>query len=195
MKKYLIALGIVLVVAVMLISYGVNKYNNLVQMNNAVDAQWAQVDSVLQRRFDSISQAIGAIKGAKDTEVQAIQLVTEARKIYTAANGNTEAQVAAANNYSGALNGLLLARSAVQEAYPNLKTPDLVGGLVGGVNVEGNENRINVERQRYNEMVRDYNNSVTMFPSNLFANMFGFAKRTYFEIQNAAASAAPSTNF
>jgi LemA protein len=179
----------------MLISYGVNKYNNLVQMSNAVDAQWAQVDSVLQRRFDSISQAIGAIKGAKDTEVQAIQLVTEARKIYTAANGNTEAQVAAANNYSGALNGLLLARSAVQEAYPNLKTPDLVGGLVGGVNVEGNENRINVERQRYNEMVRDYNNSVTMFPSNLFANMFGFAKRTYFEIQNAAASAAPSTNF
>lgn len=195
MKKYLITLGVVLVAAIMLISYGVGKYNNLVKINNAVDGQWAQVDSVLQRRFDSISQAIGAIKGAKDTEVQAIQLVTEARKIYTAASGNAEAQVAAANNYSGALNGLLLARSAVQEAYPNLKTPDLVGGLVGGVNVEGNENRISVERMRYNDLVQEYNNEVTMFPSNLFAKAFGFSKRTYFEIQNQAASAAPSTSF
>lgn len=195
MKKYLITLGVIVGIIVLVVMYGASKYNTLVRMNNEVDAQWAQVDSVLQRRFDSISQTIGAIKGAKDTELEAIKQVTEARKIYTAASGNTEAQVAAANNYAGALNGLLLARSTVQEAYPNLKTPDLVGGLVGGVNVEGNENRINVERQRYNEIVKEYNNSVTTFPTNIFANAFGFAKRTYFEIVNQEAKSAPNTNF
>jgi LemA protein len=108
-----------------------------------------------------------------------------------AAQGDTEAQVAAANNYGGALNGLLLARSTVGENYPNLKTPDLVGGLIAGVTVEGNENRISVERGRFNEAVLNYNNAVTLFPGNLFAKMFGFEKKPFFNLVNAEASCAP----
>ncbi len=190
MKKY--TWVIILVAAILIIGfYVMGKYNNLVRLTNEVDTQWAQVDSVLQRRFDSIEQAIGGVKIANNNELKALELITNARKIYTAASGDTEAQVAAANNYGGTLNGILLSRTAVGEAYANLKTPDLVGGLISGVNVEGNENRISVERQRYNEVVKEYNNTVTLFPGNLFANMFGFAKKSYYNLTNSEAVNAP----
>lgn len=188
MKKVLIIAGVVIVIGL----YGIGKYNNLVKLNNGVDAQWAQVDSVLQRRFDTINQAIGGLKISNKNEQDALQKITDARKIYTAASGNTEAQVAAANNYGGALNGLLLSRAAVGEAYPTLKTPELVGGLIAGVSVEGNENRINVERQRYNDLVKSYNDVVKLFPTNMFAKMFGFKDRTYYNLTNTEAINAPS---
>ena len=188
MKKYLIVAGILIVVG----AYIASKYNSLVTLTNNADAQWAQVDTVLQRRFDSINQAVGSIKAANKSEQDALQKVTDARKIYTAASGNVEAQVAAANNYGGALNGLLLTRATVQEGYPTLKTPELIGGLVSGVNIEGSENRISVERGRYNEIVKNYNNTVTVFPSNLFAKTFGFTKRSYFELVNTEAKQAPA---
>jgi LemA protein len=187
MKKILIVVAIFVVVG----GYIGVKYNSLVKLNNNVDAAWAQVDNVLQRRFDSIDQAVGALKVSNKNELEAIKMVTDARKIYMAAQGDTEAQVAAANNYGGALNGLLLARSTVGENYPNLKTPDLVGGLIAGVTVEGNENRISVERGRFNEAVLNYNNAVTLFPGNLFAKMFGFEKKPFFNLVNADASSAP----
>lgn len=171
--------------------WGVSKYNNLITMNASVDAQWAQVDSVLQRRFDSIEQAVGALKVSNKAELEAIKMITDARKIYTAASDDREAQVAAVNNYNGALNGLLLSRGIVGEAYPTLQTPGLVGGLIGGTTVEGNENRINVERMRYNEMVRDFNIQVTTFPGNLLANIFGFQAKTYFELNSEEANNAP----
>ncbi len=188
MKKYIIILAVFVVIG----GYVASKYNSLVTLNNGIDAQWAQVDSVLQRRYDSINQTIGGLKVANKNEQDAITKITDARKIYTAASGNTEAQVAAANNYGGALNGLLLARSAVQENYPNLKTPELVGGLIAGVTVEGNENRISVERQRYNDTVKDYNNIVKVFPTNMFANAFGFKVRSYYNLTNQEAKQAPS---
>lgn len=80
----------------------------------------------------------------------------------------------------------------IGENYPNLKTPDLVGGLVAGVNIEGNENRITVERQRYNDLVRDYNTTLSKFPTNVMARIFGFAKRSYFELVNTQAAQAPA---
>lgn len=180
-------LGVVVVFGFVLVS----KYNGLVKMNNEVDAQWAQVDSVLQRRFDSIDQAVGALKVSNKQELEAIKMITDARKIYTASSDNREAQVAAVNNYNGALNGLLLSRGITGEAYPTLQTPQLVGGLMGGTTIEGNENRINVERMRYNERVKEYNLAVTTFPGNLLANMFGFAPKTYFEIASEEAKNAP----
>lgn len=185
-----ITLGILAVLVV--IGFGViGKYNNLVKMNNAVDAQWAQVDSVLQRRFDSIDQAVGALKISNKNEQDALQKITDARKIYTASSGDVPAQVAAVNNYNGALNGLLLSRGITGENYPSLKTPELVGGLMGGTNIEGNENRINVERMRYNEMVRDFNTEISTFPGNMLAGMFGFSKKTYFEITDQNVKNAP----
>jgi len=171
--------------------WGVSKFNNLKIMSNGVDAQWAQVDSVLQRRFDSIEQAVGALKVSKATELEAIKMITDARKIYTAASGDREAQVAAVNNYNGALNGLLLSRGITGEGYPSLQTPTLVGGLIGGTTVEGNENRINVERMRYNDKVREFNNEVTTFPGNILANMFGMKAKTYFELTDQNAKNAP----
>lgn len=181
----------IVAVAVILGFYTSSKYNNLVTLNNAADTQWAQVNTVLQRRFDGIEQAIGALKVANKNELEAIRMVTEARKIYTAANGDTEAQVAAANNYSGALNGLLLTRATIGEAYPTLKTPDLIGGLIAGVTVEGSENRIAVERQRYNESVQTYNNAVTLFPGNMLAKAFGFTKRSLYVLTDPTAAQAP----
>lgn len=189
MKKYTI-LG-VLAAMLLVVIYVSSRYNNLVTLNNAADTQWAQVNTVLQRRFDGIEQAIGALKVANKNELEAIKMVTDARKIYTAASGDTEAQVAAANNYSGALNGLLLTRATIGEAYPTLKTPDLVGGLVAGVTVEGSENRISVERQRYNEAVQEYNNAVTLFPGNMLAKAFGFSKRSLYQLTDPSAAQAP----
>ena len=186
-KIILAILGVVAIFAF----WGVGEYNTLVKANNAIDAQWAQVDSVLQRRFDSIEQTVGGLKISNKNEQDALQKITDARKIYTAASGNSEAQVAAANNYAGALNGLILTRSAIGENYPNLKTPELVGGLISGVTVEGNENRINVERMRYNEMVRDYNTQVMIFPGNVLAKIFGFKERSYFEIASEESRQAP----
>lgn len=191
MKNISKTLLVILALAVVVISYGVGKYNSLTKANLAVDTQWAQVDSVLQRRFDSIEQTIGGLKISNKNEQDALQKITDARKIYTAAQGNSEAQVAAANNYAGALNGLILTRSAIGENYPNLKTPELVGGLISGVTVEGNENRINVERMRYNEMVQAYNLEVLTFPGNLLAKMFGFAKRSPFEVSSEETRNAP----
>lgn len=166
-------------------------YNKLARSQNEIDAQWAQVNTVLQRRFDAIEQSVGSLKISNKSEQDALQKITDARKIYTAAAGDTEGQVAAVNNYAGALNGLLLSRSAIGEQYPNLKTPDLVGGLIQGVNVEGNENRIAVERQRYNEAVKTYNEMILTFPSNITARIFGFSKRSYFELVNTEANQAP----
>ncbi len=189
MKKYTI-LGLLAFVLLLAI-YVSSRYNNLVTLNNAADTQWAQVNTVLQRRFDGIEQAVGALKVANKNELEAIRMVTEARKIYTAASGNTDAQVVAANNYGGALNGLLLTRATIGEAYPTLKTPDLVGGLVAGVTVEGSENRISVERQRYNEAVLEYNNAVTLFPGNMLAKAFGFEKRSLYQLTDSSAVQAP----
>jgi LemA protein len=185
-----IILGILAVVV--LVGFGaMNKYNNLIKMSNAVDAQWAQVDSVLQRRFDSIDQAVGALKVSNKNELEAIKMITDARKIYTASSGDVPAQVAAVNNYNGALNGLLLSRGITGEGYPSLQTPQLVGGLMGGTSIEGNENRINVERMRYNEKVQEFNNEISIFPGNILAGWFGFSKKTYFEITDQNAKNAP----
>jgi LemA protein len=166
-------------------------YNKLVRAENEIEAQWAQVNIALQRRFDAIEQAVGGLKISNKSEQDALQKVTDARKIYVAATGDTEAQVAAANNYGGALNGLLLSRATIGEQYPTLKTPELVGGLIAGVNVEGSENRIAVERQRYNEAVKNFNDKIITFPANLTAKIFGFVKKGYFELVNAEAKNAP----
>ncbi len=187
-NKIILGILAILVVA----GFGVmNKYNTLITMSNEVDGQWAQVDSVLQRRFDSIEQAVGGLKVANKNELEAIKMITDARKIYTASSGDVPAQVAAVNNYNGALNGLLLSRGITGEGYPSLQTPQLVGGLMGGTTIEGNENRINVERMRYNEKVQEFNTQIATFPGNFLANMFGFTKKTYFEIANPDAKNAP----
>lgn len=185
-----IILGILAVGAVV-VFMGIGKYNTLVTMDAEVKNQWANVDSVLQRRFDSIEQAVGGLKVSNKNELEAIRLITEARKIYTASSGDVPAQVAAVNNYNGALNGLLLSRGITGEGYPSLQTPQLVGGLIGGTTVEGNENRINVERMRYNEMVKDFNVAVSTFPANMFAKSFGFTEKTFFEIKDESAKNAP----
>ncbi len=197
-KKHLgLVIGLVILAAV--IFWGITTYNKMIVMSNKIDTQWAQVDSVLQRRFDSINQAIGGLKIANKNEQDALQKITDARKLYMASQGDTEAQVAAANNFAGSLNGILLSRGVNgTEAYPNLKTPELVGGLVSGLNIEGNENRINIERQRYNEYVNEFNNTIMTFPSNVIAKVSGFKNRTLFKIESEARNApniAPNLEF
>jgi len=185
-----IILGILGLVVVLVFWFG-GTYNQLMVMDNEVQAQWAQVDSVLQRRFDSIDQAVGALKVANKNELEAIKMITDARKIYTASSGDVPAQVAAVNNYNGALNGLLLSRGIIGEGYPSMQTPQLVGGLMGGTTIEGNENRINVERMRYNDRVKEFNNAIAIFPGKFVAMWMALSPKTYFEIANEEAKNAP----
>jgi LemA protein len=167
--------------------YGLAKYNSLVKANIAVDQQWAQVQSVEQRRFDLIPNLVNSVKGAMKQEQSVFDAIAQARTQYAGAT-TPDAQAAAANQVEGSLARLLV----VMENYPQLKSIDTVQGLMA--ELAGSENRIAVERMRYNDMVASYNSSVQMFPGSLVAGMFGFHSRTLFQAQ-AGAETAPTVNF
>jgi LemA protein len=178
----IILVGLLIIVAVWL---GV-AYNGFVKSNEAIDAQWAQVESQYQRRFDLIPNLVNSVKGAMTQEQTVFNDIAEARTRYSGAT-TPEAQAQAATQVESALGRLLV----VMENYPQLKSIDTVQSLMA--ELSGTENRIAVERMRYNELVRDYNVRVKSFPGTLFASMFGFAPRTMFEAATGA-DQAPTVN-
>jgi LemA protein len=171
----IILIGLIVLVAVWL---GVS-YNGFVKSNEAIDAQWAQVESQYQRRFDLIPNLVNSVKGAMAQEQKVFDDIAQARTQYSGA-ATPEAQAAAATQVESALGRLLV----VMENYPQLKSIDTVQSLMA--ELAGTENRIAVERMRYNELVRDYNVRVKSFPGTLIASMFGFAPRTMFEAATGA---------
>jgi len=177
---------VVLVVIVFVVLSGVGMYNNLVRSDVNVDNAWANVQTAYQRRADLIPNLVETVKGAANFEQTTLTDITAARSAWTNAK-TPEEQVAAANGMESALSRLMV----VVESYPTLTATKNFQDLM--VSLEGTENRISVERMRYNTAVQDFNTKVRVFPTNIVAGMFGFEKRTFFEAA-AGAEIVPLVN-
>jgi len=177
MKKILIGSGIV---AIVIIIFFISTYNAIVSKHETITAKWAQVDNQLQRRNDLIPNLVNSVKGYAAYEKGVFEAVTNARSQWAKASSLDE-KVKAAGEVDTALSKLLF----VAENYPNLKADNTFLKLMD--ELSGSENRITVERMRYNEAVRDYNITVRMFPGNIIANIWGYkAANEYFEAQEKA---------
>jgi LemA protein len=177
-------LGFVAVFFLMLIG----SYNGLVSANVAIDSGWAQVENQLQRRYDLIPNLVNTVKGYAKHEASVLEEVTRLRSQWGEAK-DTPAKVKAANDLEGALGRLMV----VVEKYPELKANE--GFLKLQDELAGTENRIAVERMRYNEAVQAYNLKVQSFPSNLMAGIFGYKpKDAYFKAKEEA-KAPPKVEF
>lgn len=170
---------IVLAVVVVLGGYVWMTYNSFVTLNAAVDGQWAQVETVYQRRFDLIPNLVASVKGIMNQEQKIFGDLADARTRYSGAT-TVDAKAAAASQVEGALGRLLV----IMENYPTLASSQSVRDLM--TQLEGSENRIATERQRFNDSVQVVNVKVKTFPSNLIAGMFGFSAREYFEAASGA---------
>lgn len=183
----LVIVGFLVVAAVLAAGVGVSRYNSLVTLDEAVDAAWSQVENVLQRRADLIPNLVETVKGYAAHEEEVFTRVAEARARLAGAPGPVEAAEANAG-LSAALGRLL----AIAESYPDLKANQSFVRLQD--ELAGTENRIAVERKRYNDAVRELNTAVKRFPDNLLASFFGFGQREYFEAEEGA-QAVPKVNF
>ncbi len=175
--------GIIVVVA---LHVGVT-YNTLVTLNNGIDGSWAQVETQYQRRLDLIPNLVETVKGIFKQEKEVFGALAEARTKYGGAVTINE-KVKAATQVEGALSRLL----AVIENYPTLRSSDNVSILM--TQLEGTENRISVERGRFNDAVLQLNTKVQRVPSNIVARLFGFRARAYFESVRGA-EVAPKVGF
>jgi LemA protein len=179
----LAALGIVVLLALMV--GGI--YNNLVGLQEGVQAAWGQVENVYQRRADLIPNLVATVRGAADFEQETLQNVVEARAKVGQTNiegSPTPEQLQAFQANQDALSSALSRLLVVVERYPELQAVQAFRDLQ--VQLEGTENRIAVERNRYNEAARAYNTARRQFPAVLIANLFGFGDKGYFESKPGA---------
>jgi LemA protein len=171
-------------------------YNKMVQLDEAVTAQWSQVENVYQRRADLIPNLVNTVKGYAEHEEETLTGVVEARSKATSVNINPENMTAESlQQFQQAQEGLTSALSrlmVVVEQYPDLKANQNFMDLQA--QLEGTENRIAVERMKFNQAAQSYNTYIRRFPQLLFANIFGFDKRTYFEAAEGAQE-APEVQF
>lgn len=196
MKKLLKYLMMAVVALLAMSSLSSCNYNSLVEKQQNVDQQWAQVENQYQRRADLIPNLVNTVKGYASHESETFEKVTEARAKATSITLNadelTEENLAkfqaAQNELSQALKSLL----AVQEAYPDLKANENFMNLQ--TQLEGTENRISTERMRYTEAVRDYNTAIKKFPTMIYAGWFGFKEKPQFKAE-AGAEKAPEVKF
>jgi LemA protein len=183
----LVVLGLILIFAVSMYGFVKTSYNGMVAGDETVKAAWAQVDNQLQRRYDLIPNLVQTVRGYAEHEKDVFIQVTEARAKVGGA-GNVGDKIAAENQLSGALSRLLL----VVENYPQLKADQNFRALQD--ELSGTENRISVERRRYNEEVQRYNVLIRTFPRNMIANIFGFQRAAFFEAPGEAKT-APKVQF
>ncbi len=183
----LIVLGLVVVIAIGLLAWMVGYRNQLVSLDEDVKTQWAQVENQLQRRYDLIPNLVETVKGFAQQEQDVFLGVAEARSKVGGATTIPE-QISANQQLSSALSRLLL----VVERYPEIKSNQNFMALQD--ELAGTENRIAVERRRYNEAVRAYNKAIRMFPGNLIAGLFGFERAELYEAP-AEAQSAPRVDF
>lgn len=192
MKKIILALLTIVAMS----SLTSCNYNSLVEKQQNVDQAWAQVENQYQRRADLIPNLVNTVKGYSTHEEETLVKVTEARakatSITLSADDLTEENLAkyqqAQNELSGALKSLL----AVTEAYPDLKANENFLNLQA--QLEGTENRISTERQRYTEAVKDYNTAIKKFPTTIYAGWFGFEAKPQFKAESGAEK-APEVKF
>ena len=177
MKKILIGLGIAVLV---IIVFFISTYNSIVSKHETITAKWAQVDNQLQRRNDLIPNLVNSVKGYAAHEKGVFEAVTNARSQWAKA-GSVDEKVRAASAVDSALSRLLF----VAENYPTLKADNTFLKLMD--ELAGTENRIAVERMRYNDAVRDYNVTVRMFPGNVIASAFNYRVASeYFKAEEKA---------
>ncbi len=174
-KTLLIVVGILFLIILVPFLYLKGTYNSLVTLDEGVKAAWAQVENQLQRRYDLIPNYVETVKGYAAHEKELFVKVTEARSRVGGA-GTIGNKIKANNELSSALSRLLV----VVERYPDLKANTNFIRLQD--ELAGTENRIAVERRRYNETVKVYNIKIRRFPTNMIAGMFGFEKATFFEV-------------
>lgn len=165
---------VILAIILVLVLWGAGTYNRMVSADQAVDGAWAQVETQYQRRFDLIPNLTESVKGMFEQEKEVFGQLADARSRYAGAVSSDE-KAAAAGQVESALSRLLV----VMENYPELRSSETVKGLMD--ELAGTENRVSVERKRYNEQVQSFNTMIVRFPSNMFARMFGFESRNYFE--------------
>ncbi|CAN5406087.1 LemA family protein [soil metagenome] len=198
MKIVLAVLGVIVVIAVVVIMAAVGSYNNLVGLKQAVDASWANVENVYQRRADLVPNLVKTVEGAANFEKSTLIAVTEARQQVTKLQVNPGAAPTdpatlqkfqqMQDQLSSSLSRLLV----VVEKYPELKAN--ANFLDLQAQLEGTENRISVERRKFNETVQGYNTKIQSVPAVFFAAALGFTPRPYFAAK-AGADAAPEVNF
>ncbi len=187
MKPVWIVLGVVALLVVGVGGMIASKWNQLVTLDTDVKAKWAQVDNQLQRRADLIPNLVETVKGFAGQERAVIDSVTSARAKLAGA-GNVPDRIAASNELSSALARLLV----VVENYPTLKSDATFTRLMD--ELAGTENRLSVERKRYNDAVQAYDTAIQVFPGNAVASFFGFKPEPYFEVP-AAARQLPQVKF
>jgi len=199
MRKGLGCLIAAVVVVVIFGMYLVSVYNGLVGSEQAVEAQWGQVQNVYQRRADLIPNLVAAVKGAANFEQTTLTQVIEARSRVgqltpQATNEilNDPQKFAQFQQAQDSLSSALSRLMVVVERYPELKAVQAFRDLQ--VQLEGTENRIAVERRSFNQVAQDYNTRVRRFPAALFARMMGFQPKPYFQAQ-AGAETAPKVDF
>jgi LemA protein len=184
---------VAVIVAVLFSSCG---YNKMVSMDEQVTSQWAQVQNVYQRRADLIPNLVNTVKGYAEHEKETLEGVIEARSKATSVNIDpTKLTPEAIQQFNQAQEGLSSALSrlmVVVERYPDLKANQNFLDLQA--QLEGTENRITVERQKFNETTQQYNAYIRKFPQIIYAGWFGFEKKSYFEAQPGAEK-APEVKF
>lgn len=171
-------------------------YNTMVKLDEQVKSQWAQVENVYQRRADLIPNLVNTVKGAANFEQETLTQVIEARAKATSVNVDpsklTPESIQQFQAAQGAVSQSLGRLLAVVENYPELKANQNFLELQS--QLEGTENRITVERMKFNQVTQDYNAKIRTFPNNLTASMFGFESKGYFQAE-AGSNKAPTVNF
>lgn len=197
MKKVLLVLGIIFAVIIMIVMWGVGKYNGLVTLDESVNGSWAQVQNQYQRRMDLVPNLVATVQGVANFEKSTLQAVIEARAKATQVTLSpqllNDPQAFQRFEQSQGLLGSALSRLLVTvEQYPNLKANENFLQLQS--QLEGTENRIAVERKRFNEVVQGYNATIRTIPTSFIAGIGGFQQKQYFQAI-AGAETAPKVQF
>ena len=198
MKKALIAIIVVVAVLLIIVGKGISTYNNIIALEEGVKTQWAQVENTYQRRFDLIPNLVSTVQGEANFEKSTLTEVMEMRSRMGGTVKldeslmNDEAALKKFQDMQGTLGGALQRLMAVSENYPDLKSNKSFQEL--RVQLEGAENRIAVERKRYNETVQAFNTTIRQFPTNLVAGFAGATPKALFSA-DAGASTAPKVQF
>lgn len=197
-----LGLGCVALIVVLAVIVGISMagtYNRLVTLGQEVDKQWGQVENVYQRRADLVPNLVATVRGAAEFEKSTLEAVTQARasvgraQVSAPTAPTDPAQMAQFEAAQAQLGAALQRLLVVVERYPELRANQNFRDLQA--QLEGTENRIAVERNRYNETAQAYNTARLRFPTNLFASMFGFKEKAYFKAVTPGAEQAPRVNF
>ncbi len=195
--KWLGCLGVLILVGLIVGVVVLGSYNSLVGLSQAVDSQWAQVENQYQRRADLVPNLVATVQGAASFEKSTLESVVRARasvgSIDPSRLPDNPAAMAKFQQAQDALSSALSRLLVVVERYPELRANQNFRDLQ--VQLEGTENRVSVERTRYNERAQEYNTARLRFPTVLFARMLGMGEKAYFKATTAGASQAPAVNF